>query len=61
LNGIVDLVAELDRNPKTIDEAIASAQKAYHAHPADPELAQYMLRAYQRKVELLQELALAIT
>lgn len=70
LSGMIDerkssldpnLVAELDRNLKTMDEAIASAQKAYHAHPVDPELAQYMLRAYQKKVELLQDLALRIT
>ena len=52
------LAAELDRNLKTIDEVIASAQRAYRAHPADPDLAQYMLRAYQKKVELLQDLAL---
>jgi hypothetical protein len=70
LSGMVDerkasldpgLVAELDRNLKTMDEAIASAQKVYHAHPADLDLAQYMLRAYQKKVELLQDLALRIT
>ena len=66
LNGIVDkrkatldpgLAAELERNLKAIDAGIASTRKAYYAHPADPELAHYMLTAYQKKVELLQELA----
>lgn len=52
------VVAELDRNLKIVDEAIASAQRAYRAHPADSDLALYMLRAYQKKVELLQDLAL---
>jgi hypothetical protein len=70
LNNIVErhkasldpkLATELERNLKAIDEAIASTQKAYHDHPTDPELAQYMLAAYQKKVELLQELALTIT
>jgi hypothetical protein len=70
LSGLVDerksfldpiLAAELDRNLKIMDRAITSAQKAYREHPADPELAQYMLRAYQKKVELLQDLALRIT
>ncbi len=51
------LAAELERNLKAIDEILASTREAYHAHPADPELAHYMLTAYQKKVELLQELA----
>jgi hypothetical protein len=59
LSGIVEvhktsldpkLAAELERNLKAIDEAIASTQKAYHEHPTDPELAQYMLAAYQKGV-----------
>jgi len=66
LGGIVDkrkatldpsLAAELERNLKEIDERIASTRQAYHAHPADPELAYYMLTAYRKKVELLEELA----
>jgi anti-sigma factor RsiW len=51
------LIAELEANLKAIDENIAVARKAYHEHPADAELAHYMLAAYSRKVELLQELA----
>ena len=49
--------ADMERNLKAIDEILTSTRKAYHAHPADPELAHYMLTAYQKKVELLQELA----
>ena len=51
----------LKNNLKAIDAAIASAQRAYRAHPADPELARYLLRAYQKKVDLLQDLALSVT
>ena len=66
LSGIVDkrkptldprLVAELERNLKAIDESITATRQAYLAHPSDPELALYMLAAYSKKVELLQELA----
>ncbi len=66
LNDIVDhrkpsldpkLVRELDSNLKAIDANIAATRKAYYAHPSDPYLAQYMLTAYGKKVELLQELA----
>lgn len=48
--------AELDRNLKVLDQAIAKARQAYHAHPSDPELGFYMLAAYREKVELLEEL-----
>jgi len=51
------LVAELEKNLKAIDESIAATRQAYLAHPSDPELALYMLAAYSKKVELLQELA----
>ena len=50
-------VVEIERNLKTIDESIAATRAAYHAHPSDPELAQYMLTAYEKKVDLLLELA----
>jgi hypothetical protein len=55
------LAAELEKNMKAIDDAIASSRRAYHAHPADPELARHMLNAYQKKVGLLQDLALGST
>ncbi len=51
------LVAELDRNLKAIDENIAATRKAFREHPSDPEYAVYMLAAYARKVDLLQEVA----
>jgi anti-sigma factor RsiW len=51
------LVAELEKSLKTIDENIAATRKAFREHPSDPEYALYMLAAYARKVELLQEIA----
>ncbi len=51
------LVRELNSNLKAIDANIEATRKAYYAHPSDPYLAQYMLTAYGKKVELLQELA----
>ncbi len=65
LNGILNkrkpgldprLVMEIETNLRTIDESIAATRRAYYARPMDPELAQYMLAAYSKKVELLQEL-----
>jgi len=65
LNEIVDrrkpsldpkLVREIESNLKSIDESIAATRRAYYERPSDPELAQYMLAAYSKKVELLQEL-----
>lgn len=50
------IMAELQDNLRMIDDHIAATRKAYYAHPQDPELALYMLAAYGRKVELLQEL-----
>jgi len=51
------LVAELEKNLKVIDENIAATRKAFREHPSDPEYALYMLAAYARKVDLLQEVA----
>lgn len=50
------IVAEFQENLKLIDEHIAATRQAYYAHPKDAELALYMLAAYSRKVELLQDL-----
>lgn len=50
-------VAEFERNLRAIDEAIEATRAAYYARPSDPDLALFMLAAYGRKVELLQELA----
>jgi len=51
------LVAELEASLKAIDKSIADTRRAYHEHPADAELAHFMLAAYSKKVELLQEIA----
>ena len=51
------LVAELERSLRDIDENIAATRRAFREHPSDPEFALYMLAAYARKVELLQEVA----
>jgi hypothetical protein len=51
-----ELGRELDKSLRTVDEAIAESRKVYRAHPHDFELAEYMLAAYARKIEVLQEL-----
>lgn len=51
------LVAEFERNLRAIDQAIEATRAAYYARPSDPDLAIFMLAAYSRKVELLEELA----
>jgi len=51
------MVQEMERNLKAIDASIEATRRAYYERPTDPELAQYMLAAYSKKVELLQELA----
>ncbi len=51
------LIAELEKNLKAIDENITVTRKAFREHPSDPEYALYMLAAYARKVDLLQEVA----
>ena len=65
LNAIVEkqkptldpkVVAELQISLEMVDRNIAATRKAYYAHPKDAELALYMLAAYSRKVELLQDL-----
>jgi hypothetical protein len=50
------LAAELEHNLRIIDQAIAATSKAYRARPHDQDLAFYMLSAYRKKVDLLQEL-----
>jgi hypothetical protein len=51
------VVVELQKSLGLIDDYIAATRKAYYAHPEDAELALFMLAAYGRKVELLQDLA----
>ena len=54
------LLAVFNRNLNIVNETIAATRKAYTANPKDTELAQYMLTAYAKKVELLQEIDSAI-
>lgn len=48
---------EFEQKLKAIDESIVASRAEYMARPSDPELALYMLSAYNRKVELLLEMA----
>jgi hypothetical protein len=50
------LLAEFQQNLMMIDQHIAATRKAFYEHPRDPDLALYMLSAYSRKVELLQDM-----
>jgi len=54
------LMAVYNRNLTIVNETIAATRRAYQANPRDAELAQYMLTAYSKKVELLQEIDNAI-
>jgi hypothetical protein len=40
-----------------IDRTIAETRHAVHQRPSDPQVVQYMLTAYAKKVEVLQEMA----
>jgi len=50
------ILSEFQANLQLIDDNIAATRKAYYAHPRDTDLAFFMLAAYSRKVELLQNL-----
>ncbi len=41
-----------------IDASIASSRQALRAHPNDPTAARFLLAAYSKKVELMQEIAM---
>ncbi len=41
-----------------IDKSIASSRQALQQHPNDPSAAQFLLAAYSKKVELMQEIAM---
>ncbi|HEX4947667.1 MAG TPA: hypothetical protein VFZ34_13435 [Blastocatellia bacterium] len=41
-----------------IDASIASSREALRAHPNDPTAARFLLAAYSKKVELMQEIAM---
>lgn len=51
------LVARLDSTLEAIDHTIADTKLAVKMNPNDPVAAQYLLTAYAKKVEVLQEMA----
>jgi hypothetical protein len=51
------LVARLDSTLEAIDQTIADTKLAVKTNPNDPVAAQYLLTAYAKKVEVLQEMA----
>jgi hypothetical protein len=52
-----ELKASFDKSLRIIDENIAQTRRAINQNPQDPIVAQYMLAAYAKKVEVLQEIA----
>lgn len=51
-----ELKASFDKSLRIIDENIAQTRRAIEKNPKDPVVAQYMLAAYAKKVEILQEI-----
>ena len=49
-------LAQFDRTLASIDEAIADTRRAVRANPDDPVVVQYMLSAYAKKIEVLEEM-----
>lgn len=52
-----ELKASFDKSLRIIDENITQTRRAINQNPQDPIVAQYMLAAYAKKVEVLQEIA----
>lgn len=50
-----EAIAEIERNLAIVDQAIEAARAAFDESPGDPVLPQMLLRAYGRKVELLEQ------
>ncbi len=50
------LKASFDKSLRVINENIAQTRRAIRQSPKDPVIAQYMLAAYAKKVEVLQEI-----
>ena len=48
---------EYEYNMALIDNAIATSRDAARKHPKDPQAAQFMLAAYQSKVDLMNQIA----
>jgi len=53
-----DLVAQYQSSLALIDNSIAASRRALREHPKDPTAAQFLLQAYAKKVELMQEIAM---
>lgn len=51
-----ELRASFDKSLRIIDENIVQTRQAIKKNPKDPVIAQYMLAAYAKKVEVLQEI-----
>ena len=51
------LRAQFESALVAIDRTIAETRQAVHQRPSDPQVVQYMLTAYAKKVEVLQEMA----
>ncbi|KAF0249948.1 MAG: hypothetical protein FD167_658 [bacterium] len=51
-----ELKASFDKSLRVIDENITQTRRAIRQSPKDPVIAQYMLAAYAKKVEVLQEI-----
>ena len=49
--------AQFEETLAAIDRTIADTRQAVRQHPTDPEAVRYMLTAYAKKVEVLQEMA----
>ncbi len=52
-----DVRARFEETLAAIDRTIADTRQAVRQRPADPEAVRYMLTAYAKKVEVLQEMA----
>jgi hypothetical protein len=51
------LRAQFESALVAVDRTIAETRLAVRQHPSDPQVVQYMLTAYAKKVEVLQEMA----
>jgi phage gp29-like protein len=52
-----ETMARFERSLAVVDRAIAETRAAARRHPRDPEVVQYMMTAYAKKVDLLREVA----
>jgi hypothetical protein len=50
------VLAQFEQALGAIDRTIASTRRVVQQHPSDPVAVQYMLAAYAKKVEVLEEM-----